>query len=134
DRLDRAGDLVTLAVAAGEGVPGVLLALLDTQRDAAALLVDIEDHDLHFVVDLYHLRRVDVLVGPVHLGDVHQTLDTLFQLGEAAVVGEVGDLGAHAGALGVAAGDLDPGVGAQLLQAQGDAVALAVELEDLDLD
>jgi hypothetical protein len=43
-------------------------------------------------------------------------------------------LAEHAGALRVAPGDVDPGIFAQLLEAQGDAVALAVELEDLDVD
>ena len=41
---------------------------------------------------LTDLARVDVLVGPVHLGDVDQTLDALLDLDEAAVVGDVGDL------------------------------------------
>ncbi len=77
---------------------------------------------------------MDVLVGPVHFGDVNQTLDTLFELGEAAVVGEVGDTGVHLGAFRVTILDVDPRIFAQLLQTQGDAVALAVELQHLDGD
>ena len=65
---------------------------------------------------------------------MHQAFHTLFDLGKAAVVGEVGDGGLHARAFRVAAGDFDPRIVAQLLHAQADAVLLAVELEDLDLD
>src|SRR5690606_10137062 len=134
DGLDVAGDLVTLAVLGGELVPGVGVALLDTQGDAAALLVDVEDHHIHFVAQLDDLGGVDVLVGPIHLGDVHQALDTVFQFREAAVVGEVGDPGTDLGALGVAGLDVGPGIFAHLLEAEGNAVALAIKLEHLDLD
>lgn len=102
--------------------------------DATTLFVDVQNHDFHFVADLYDLRRVDVLVGPVHFGDVHQTFDTFFQLGEAAVVGQVGDAGHDAGAFRVTRLDGNPWVFAQLLQAQRYAVALAVELQHLDID
>src|SRR5690554_6309877 len=77
---------------------------------------------------------MDVLVGPVHFGNVNQAFDTLFQLGEAAVVGEVGDLGHDAGTFRITTGDGDPRIFAQLLQTQGNAVALAVELQHLDVD
>jgi hypothetical protein len=73
----------------------------------------------------------DVLVGPVHLGDVHQAFDARLDLDEAAVVGDVGDLAEQAGAGGVAARHAHPRIVAQLLEAQGDAVLLGVELEHL---
>ena len=76
---------------------------------------------------------MDILVGPIHLGNVYQTLNTLFDFGKAAIIGEVGDLGDNTATLGVAAGDLYPRVLAQLLEAQRHAVALAIELEDFDI-
>src|SRR5690606_8653953 len=82
----------------------------------------------------YDLRRVNVLVGPVHFGNVHQAFNALFQLGEAAVIGQVGDLGNNASVLWVTSLDSNPWVFAQLLQTQGDAVALAVELQHFDVD
>src|SRR5690606_24995641 len=134
DRLDGAGDLVALVELAREVFPWVRLALLDAQGDTTTLFVDVQNHDFHFVADLYDFRRVDVLVGPVHFGNVHQTFDTLFQLGEAAVVGEAGAAGHDAGVFRVTGLDGNPWVFAQLLQTQGDAVALAVELQHLDVD
>ena len=134
DGLDLAADVVALLVVEGEFVPGIHHALLDAQGDAAALLVDVEDHDLHLVPQGDDLGGMDILVGPVHLGDVDQALDALLDLDEAAIVGDVGDLAEDPSALGIAAGDVDPGVLAHLLEAQGDALAIAVELEDLDHD
>ena len=37
--------------------------LLDAQGDTTTLFVDVQNHDFHFVADLYDFRRVDVLVG-----------------------------------------------------------------------
>src|SRR5690606_24511855 len=133
DRLDLAGHLVALLVQGREGLPRVRGALLDAQRDAAALAVDVQDHDLDLVADLHDLGRVDVLVGPVHLGDVHQALDARLDLDEGAVVGDVGDLAEQAGAGRITAGDVLPRIVAQLLQAPRDAVALAVELQHADV-
>ncbi len=101
------------------------------ERDAAAVLVDLEDHDLDLVAERDDLGRMHVLVGPVHLGDVHQALDAALDLDERAVVGDVGHLAEESRALRVAARNADPRVLAELLEAQRDAVLLGVELEDL---
>src|SRR5450432_732448 len=134
DRLDRAADLVALLVVHGELFPRVRHALLHAERDAAAVLVDLEDHHLDLVAEAHHLRRMHILVGPVHLGDVHQHLDAGFDFDERAVIGDVGDLAEEARALRVAPRDADPRVFAELLEAQRHAVLLGVELEDLGGD
>jgi hypothetical protein len=115
----------------GELFPRVRHALLHSERDAAPVLVDLEDHDLDLVAERHDLRRMHVLVGPVHLRDVHQALDARLDLDERAVIGDVGDLAEEPRALRVAARDADPRILAELLQAQRDAVLLGVELEDL---
>src|SRR5487761_2669332 len=129
DRLDAAADTVVLLVHGGEGFPRIGVGLLDAERDAATLLVDVEHHHLALVADLHHLGRIDVLVRPVHLGDVHQAFDAGLDLDEAAVVGDVADLAEQAAADRIATRDVDPGIVTQLLQAEADAVALAIELE-----
>src|SRR5687768_14385262 len=134
DRLDLAGHLVVLLVDGREGFPRVAGDLLHAQRDAATLFVHVEDHDLDFVADLHDLRRVDVLVGPVHFGDVHQAFDARLDLDERAVIGDVGDLAEHAGVGRVATRDVVPRILAQLLEAQRNTVALAVVLEHADVE
>src|SRR5688572_13756346 len=118
DRLDLAGDLVALLVVLAELDPRVRFALLQAERDTATLLVDVEDHDLDLVADLHDLVRVDVLVGPVHLRYVDQAFDALFDLGEAAVVGDVRDLAEEPRARRIAPREIRPGIRAELLQAQ----------------
>src|SRR6056297_392236 len=134
DGLDLAADLVAPVVIGGELGPRVRLALLDAERDAAAVLVDVEHHHLHLVTDLHDAGRIDVLVRPVHLGDVHQALYAILDLHEAAVVGDVRDAAEDARGGRIAPADVLPRVGAQLLDAEGDALTLAVELQDLHID
>jgi hypothetical protein len=62
---------------------------------------------------------------------VHQTFDARFDFHEGTVVGDVGDLAEQTGAVRVAARHAHPGIVAQLLQAQRDAVLLGVELQHL---
>ena len=83
---------------------------------------------------MHDLGRIDVLVGPIHFRDVHQAFDALFDFHEAAVVGDVRDLAEQARVGRIAARDVLPGIGAQLLQAQRDALTLAIELENAHVD
>jgi hypothetical protein len=83
---------------------------------------------------VHHLGGIDVLVGPVHLRDVHQALDAVLDLHECAVVGDVGDLAEHAGMRRIAAGNILPRVRAKLLQSQADTRALAIELQNAHID
>src|SRR5690606_14574721 len=76
----------------------------------------------------------DVLVGPVHFGNVYQTFDTVFHFNESTVVGQVGNLAEQTGTLRVATRQTDPRIFAELLDAQGDTALFLVELEDLGFD
>src|SRR5690606_35690232 len=116
DRLDGAGDLVALVELAGEVFPRFGLALLDTQGDTTTLLVDVQNLNFHFVADLNDLGLVDDLVGPIRLGHVHQSVHDLFELGEAAVVGQNGAFGGDTGAFRITGLDGVPRIFAQLLQ------------------
>src|SRR5690606_37826332 len=52
DRLDLAGDLVVLLVDGGKRFPRVGAGLLDAERDATTLFIDVENHDFDIVADL----------------------------------------------------------------------------------
>jgi hypothetical protein len=134
DGLDLARHLVATVEVLGELLPRVLLALLQAERDATTLFIHVEHHDFDFLARVHDLGRVDVLVGPVHFGDVDQAFDAVLDLHERAVVGDVRDLAEHAGVRGITAGDVLPRIRAELLQAQRDTRTLAVELEDADVD
>src|SRR5690606_34819508 len=134
DRLDGAANLVATLEVDRELFPRVRAALLHAQGDTTTIFVDFQNHDFDFFAQGHNLARVDVLVGPVHFGHVHQTFDTVFHFNESTVVGQVGDLAEQTGALRVATCETDPRIFAELLDAQGDTALFLVELEDLGFD
>src|ERR1700736_4332285 len=134
DRFDLAAHLVAAVVVLGEILPRIGLALLDAQADAAALFVDVEDHDFDFLTDVHELGRAYGLVGPIHFRHVHQPLDALFDFHEAAVVGDVGDLAEQSRVGRIAPRNVLPRIRAELLQAQRYALPFTIEFEDTDVD
>src|SRR2546427_9847430 len=91
-------------------------------------------HGFNRLADRHDLRGVAHVARPAHLGDVDQALDPRLELGERAVVRDRDNLALHARAHRVLRGHVLPGVRLQLLQAEADALALPVDVEDLDLD
>src|SRR5262249_37627839 len=89
---DAALDDVVDRVAVEHLLPRIGLRLLETERDALAVAVDVEHLDLDLLADLEHLRRV-VDVAPRQLGDVDQAVHAV-QVDEGAEVDDVRD---HAG-------------------------------------
>src|SRR5262249_50610170 len=83
---------------------------------------------------LHDLGGVGHLLDPAHVADVQQAVDALLDLDEGAVVGEVADDAGDHRVGRVALGDLVPGVGHDLLHAQGDLLLVLVDVEHLDLD
>ena len=130
DRLDLSADLVAAVVILCELLPRIGLALLDAQADSAALLVDVEHHHFNFLADVHHLGRIDVLVGPIHFRHVHQAFHALLDFDEATIVGNVGDLAEQTRVGWIAARDVLPRIGAELLQSERNALAFAVEFQN----
>src|SRR5690606_5933177 len=144
-RVEALGVLVVplLVVLGGHAVEGrvelllvrrdALVGLLQREADPAAVEVDVDDLDEDLGADL------DDLLGDLHvalgqLGDVHQALDALLDADERAERNQLGDLAGDDLADLVRAGELLPGVFLGGLEGQGDALALHVDVEDLDGD
>ena len=118
----------------GEGFPRVCQGLLEAERDAALVGIDLEHHDFDFLGGRDDLAGVDVLLGPAHFGDVDQAFDARLQFNERTVVGDVGDAAGELGFDRVLGFDAIPRIGLKLLHAERDTVALVVDADDLDLD
>ncbi len=97
-------------------------------------LVDPQDDDLDLVADVDQLAGVVDPLGPAHLGDVDQALDPLLELDEGAVAHDVDDLARDPGADRVLLLDVFPRAGRLLLEAEGDLLAVLVDVQDHDLD
>ena len=128
---DLAFDLAADGVGGHEGLPGIVLGLLDAEADAALDRVDVEDLDVDLLAGGDDLARMGALARPAHLRDVDQALDARLQLHEGAVIGDVGDPPLEAGGDRIFGGHALPGVGLQLLHAQADALRLRVEAHHL---
>src|SRR6202007_3132920 len=94
--------------------------------------VDLEDANVHRVALRDHFTRIlDVVLR--ELGDVHEAFDARQDLDERAERDDLRDLALDDVALVVALEHLLPRVGLRLLEAERDALALAVDVEDLDV-
>ena len=76
---------------------------------------------------------MDILISPVHLRDVNESFNTLFDLCETAVIGQVSHFGYDATALWITICNLHPRIFAQLLKTQRYAVAFAIKLKNLHI-
>jgi len=116
-------------------VPRVLGGLLEAERNALLLPVDLDDHDLDLLALLEHFARVGD-AAPAHVGDVQESVHAV-QVDERAEVGDVLDDalaelprldGVEERAALVGALLLD-----QLAAGKDDVLPLKVDLEDLEV-
>ena len=113
-----------------ERQPRVRLGLLHAQGDLLVLLIHLEDHGVHVLVDRHHLRRVGNVLRPGHFGDVDQSLDAPFEFHEGPVVGDADDPTRDTRTDRVFLLDVRPGVGLELLETQRNPFAFPVEFQD----
>src|SRR5690554_1572779 len=118
----------------GEAFPRIGQGLLETERNAALVRIDLEHDNFDFLGGRNDLAWVDVLLGPAHLGHVDQAFNAWLQLNKGTVVGDVGDATGELGLDRILGFDAFPWISLQLLHAQRDAMALVVDADDLDLD
>ena len=115
-------------------LPRILLELLQAKAHLALVAVEGEDDGLYLVAYLQEVLSGTQVLTPRHLGDVDQTLDARLDFDEGTVVGHDDNL-----ALDMVA-DLEvlveaiPWVRGELLQTEGNALLLLVEVEDNDID
>ena len=134
EALDHALEALARGVVGVEHLPRIRIGLLHPQGDLLRFLVELEDDDLDEVADGYQLRGMAHVLGPRHFRDVNEAFDPLLELDESAVVGDADHLALGLRALGETLVDHLPWMRRQLLEPEGDALAFAVVVEDLDLD
>ena len=70
-------DLLTHLMLFDELIPDIRSQLLETERQALTLDIDVEDRDFDLLSLLQDLRRVFDALRPRHVGDVNQTVDSV---------------------------------------------------------
>ena len=136
DGEDAALDLSPDGIALGGVEPGIRRELLEAERDALLVLVELEDLDLDLIADVDEVAGVGE-AAPAHVGDVEQAVEAA-EVNKRAVVGKVLDGAGEDGAL-FERGQGDGLLGVllffeQLLTGDDDIAALLVELDDADFD
>src|SRR4029077_6557784 len=134
DVADRALDIRARRVIGGEGDPGILLGLLEPERNAAFLGIDLEHLHLDLLARRDDLAGMNVLFSPAHLRHVDQPLHAGLKLDEGAIVGDVGDGALEPRADRVFGSNALPRIGFELLDAEADALGLGIDADDLHLD
>lgn len=127
-------DAGTRWIVVADHIPRIGFELADTEGNFLFAGVDAEDDGFDFLADLENFARFGDALGPREFGDVHQTLDALFDFDEGTVVDQVDHLALDAGADRELALNVFPRVGGALLQAEGDALAVAIDLDDHHFD
>ena len=126
--LDRTAHRVTEV----DLIPRVGFEVADGEGELLLVLADADDDGLDLLAFLENVAGPGDAPGPGQLGDVDETLDAGFQLHKGAVGDEAGDLAANLEVDRVFLGDLVPRIFGELLEAEGDAEALLVDLEEED--
>src|SRR5580704_5493232 len=116
-----------------DGGPRVVPQLLDAQAHLLLVMVDAEDDGLDVIALLVKVARVVDLGRPRDVALVDHPVDALFDPDEDAVIGDAANLAGDLVARLVLLGEERPGIGLELLEAEADALALRVDLEDLAL-
>src|SRR6185437_16356211 len=114
--------------------PRILLRLLHAERDFFLVRIDLEHDRLDRLADRHQLARMADVACPAHLADVHQAFNAGLQFYEGTVVRDAHDLARDARADGILLGDVLPRVALELLEAERDALARPIDVEDFDLE
>ncbi len=136
DRENAAANLRTDRVALGRIEPRIRRQLLEAERDALLVLVELQHLHLDLVADVDQVAGMRQ-AAPAHVGDVQQAIEAA-QIDECAVVGQVlHRSGEDAALFEGREGDGLLGVlllFEELLAGDDDVAALLVQLDDADFD
>ena len=118
----------------GQRGPGIFNGLFVSQRDALAILVDIEHDNIQFRALFNHLARMANALRPRHIGNMHQPVDPLFDFDKRAKIGQIPHHASkrHAGRVFDIQGL--PRIRLHLLETQRDFLAFLVHAQDHHLD
>src|SRR5216683_1962368 len=134
DPRDRAGNDIALLHLGHALLERIGLELLDAERNALFLDIDIEHldaHDLPLVVVAHGLLAG---AGPVDIREMHHAVDIAGQADEQTELGDVAHLALDGAADRVLLEEGFPRVGHDLLQTEADAPLLRIDVEHHHLD
>ena len=118
----------------GESFPGIAGELFDTEGEAFAGDVDVEDDGFDFVTAFVDFGWVADFLCPADVGDMDETIDAIFDADEETEIGDIADFALDDGANGIFFFEDFPGIRLGLFHAEADLLGFGVEAEDDDVD
>lgn len=131
---DFAFDAASGRILLSEDFPRIAGLLTETEGDLLAFLVDVENDSFDFFANADDIAGLGDALGPGHFGDVDQTFDALFDFNERAVGHDVDDATLDGGTDRVLGLDFVPRIFGLLLETEGDALLVVVDVEDHHFD
>src|SRR5262245_38936396 len=128
--VDTRTNLVTFS----QSFPRILLNLFHTQTDSSGFRIDAQDFNFNHVARINQLARMFDAFGPAHFGNMDQTFNAGLKLNKRTIVGNAGHLTRNSRHRRKALFDTLPRVRQKLLVTQRDALASAIEPQDLHLN
>ena len=110
--------------------PRIAQRLFEAERNAPVRRIHAKHHHFHRVARLDHIGGLAHLLGPGHLGEMHQAFDALFQFHERAEIGDARHAALDALADLVLLGHQVPGVRLKLLESERNPLLGGIHLED----
>src|SRR5437660_5292881 len=115
-------------------VPRIGFELTQAERNLLLFAVDAEHDRFDFLVGFEDIGWLGDAFGPGEFGDVDETFDTGLEFDECAIRHQIDDLAFDLRAHRIFLFDVVPGIGELLLKAETDALFLAVDVENHNVD
>src|SRR5438094_8108898 len=110
--------------------PWIFLGLLETERDALVLRVDVQNHDVDRVALLHDFRRMLYALGPAHIGDMDQTIYPWLNLNKCSEARQVAHFAIDARTDRIFERQDHPGILLGLFHTERDFLLVRIDLED----
>ena len=114
--------------------PRIFLELFDTEAHLAVVAVEGKDYSLHFVADFQEILSGTEVLRPRHLADMYKTFYAGSDFKECAIIGHDNNFAIDLVANLKLCVESIPGMGLELLEAEGDALLLVIEVENDDIE
>lgn len=118
----------------GEGFPGIVCKLFNTEAEAFVGDIDIEDDGFDFVAFFVDFGGVTNFLSPADIGDMDETVDAVFDADEEAEIGDIANFAFNDGADRIFFLEDFPGIGFGLFHAEANFLRIGIEAEDDDID
>src|SRR5215475_6587141 len=128
------GDHITKAMSIEEPVPGIRFEVFDRKRKPAIFYIDRGNDGFDFLILLERLARMLDPFGPRNVGDVNETVNSLFDLDKCAEISQIPHTSFDSRPDTIALLQCLPGIRFDLFDAEADPAGVLIDLEHLRFD